>query len=76
MTNIIVAPPSRSSEAIRRAGFWCLLAGIVGVAQAAVVLAWPHQVSSARFSYPFDASWHVVAQATFFLQHLPLALAH
>ena len=28
-----------------------------------------------RYSYPFTASWYVVAQATFFLQHLPLVLA-
>jgi hypothetical protein len=40
-----------------------------------VLLAWPHQVDPARYSFPFTAGWYVLAQATFFLQHLPLAVA-
>ncbi len=54
---------------------WCVAAGLVGVAQGAAVLAWPHQVHDSRYSFPFTASWYVIAQATFFLQHLPLAVA-
>jgi hypothetical protein len=59
---------------VRTAGAWCLAAGLVGVAQAAVVLAWPKQVSIDRFSYPFTSTGFVVAQATFALQHIPLAI--
>jgi hypothetical protein len=32
-------------------------------------------VDETRYSFPFTAAGHVVAQATFFLQHLPLAVA-
>ena len=46
----------------------------MGVAQAALVLAWPKQVSVDRFSYPFTSTGYVVAQATFALQHVPLAI--
>jgi hypothetical protein len=66
---------STAAMGLRRQGRWCVAAGLVGVAQCAVILAWPHQVSGARFSFPFTATWFVVAQATFFLQHLPLAVA-
>ena len=59
---------------VRTAGAWCLAAGLVGVAQAALVLAWPKQVSVDRFSYPFTSTGFVVAQATFALQHVPLAI--
>jgi hypothetical protein len=60
---------------LARAGRWCFAAGIVGVVQGAAVLAWPDQVTDGRYSFPFNATWYVIAQATFFLQHLPLAVA-
>jgi len=47
----------------------------VGAAQAAVLLAWPEQVSEDRYSYPFTAGGHVLAQVSVFLQHLPLLIA-
>ena len=59
---------------VHTAGAWCAAAGLVGVAQAALVLAWPKQVSVDRFSYPFTSTGYVVAQATFALQHIPLAI--
>jgi hypothetical protein len=59
---------------VHTAGAWCLAAGLVGAAQAALVLAWPKQVSADRFSYPFSSTGFVVAQATFALQHVPLAI--
>lgn len=68
-----LAHPTRA--AVARAGGWCLAAGVVGVAQALGVLAWPHQVAETRFSFPFTAAGHVIAQATFLLQHLPLLAA-
>lgn len=54
---------------ICRAGAWCLLGGLLGVGQVAVTLAWPHQVTEARFSYPFDSFWFVVAELTYAAQH-------
>jgi uncharacterized membrane protein YhaH (DUF805 family) len=76
MTNTMTVQAQPTvSTGLRRRGRWCLVAALVGIAQGAAVLAWPHQVSDARFSFPFTASWFVVAQATFFLQHLPLAVA-
>ena len=59
---------------VHTAGAWCLAAGLVGVAQAALLLVWPKQVSVDRFSYPFTSAGFVVAQATFALQHIPLAI--
>ena len=59
---------------VHPAGAWCAAAGLVGAAQAALVLAWPKQVSVDRFSYPFTSTGYVVAQATFALQHVPLAI--
>jgi hypothetical protein len=74
MTTLTTAAPiPRTAKRIRTAGAWCLGAGLVGVAQAAVVLSWTHQVTGDRFSYPFTAMWFDLAQATFALQHLPLA---
>ncbi len=63
------------ARTVARAGRWCFVAGLVGVAQGAVVLAWPDQVGDGRYSFPFTATWYVIAQATFFGQHLPLAVA-
>lgn len=69
-TTTLTATPT--TRPVRRAGAWCLAAGIVGAVQAGIVLAWPEQVPEARFSYPFSSLGFGVAQASFFLQHLPL----
>ncbi len=73
-TTIASVQPARQQDLARR-GRWCVVAGLVGLAQGAAVLVWPRQVGEGRYSFPFSASWHVVAQATFFLQHLPLVAA-
>ena len=74
-----VARPASLHESslttVRTAGQWSLVAGVIGAIQAAAILAWPHQVPEARFSFPFTATGHVIAQSTFFLQHLPLVVA-
>ena len=57
---------------IRRAGAWCLGGGLLGAAEGCVTLAWPHQVSDDRFSYPFNALWFFVAEASYALQHMLL----
>lgn len=64
-----------SQRGVARAGAWCLGAGLVGAVQAAVLLGWPEQVAEDRYSYPFTAGGHVLAQVSFFLQHLPLVIA-
>jgi hypothetical protein len=42
------------------------------MAQAATLLAWPHQVSESLFRYPMTTAWFVVAQLSFAAQHLML----
>lgn len=66
--------PTTTSRSVRQAGVWCLGAGLVGAAQAIVMLAWAPQVSDDRYSYPFTGFGFVVAQTSFFLQHLPLVV--
>ena len=61
-----------SNRILRRVGLWCLGAGLAGAVQGAIVLAWPPQVPDTRFSYPFHDTGYVIAQLSFFLQHLPL----
>jgi hypothetical protein len=65
-----VARPT--SHDIRRAGAWCLGGGLLGVAQAAALLAWPHQVSESMFRYPLTTGWFITAQLSFAAQHLML----
>lgn len=50
----------------------CFWAGLVGFAQAVAVIAMPTSVSDERYSFPFTEGGYVVAQVSFFLQHLPL----
>lgn len=64
--------PTSTPRSVRRAGAWCLAAGIIGAAQAAIILAWSPQVTDDRFSYPFGDVEYGVAQSSFFVQHLPL----
>jgi hypothetical protein len=59
---------------VHRAGVWCAAAGLLGVAQGGVLLAWPPQVPATQYSYPFDGAAFVVAQTSFAVQHLLLVL--
>jgi hypothetical protein len=70
----VTAQPTYEDDLTRR-GRWCIAAALIGIGQGAAVLAWPHQVDNARFSFPLSTGWYVVAQGTFFLQHLPLIAA-
>ncbi|MBA2560768.1 MAG: hypothetical protein H0V07_12970 [Propionibacteriales bacterium] len=63
-----VATPRR----VRRLGAWCLAGGLLGAAEGVITLAWPHQVTEERFSYPFDAFWFVIAELSYAAQHLML----
>jgi hypothetical protein len=68
------SPTGTGTARTRVAGLWCLAAALLGVAQAAVILGWPEQVGDDRYSYPFTPAWYTTAQASFAVQHLPLAL--
>lgn len=61
-----------TAQGVRRAGAWCLAGALLGVAQAALLLAWPHQVSESMFRYPMTTGWFVAAQLSFAAQHLML----
>ena len=61
-----------TGHGLRRAGVWCLAGGLLGVAQAATLLAWPHQVSESMFRYPMTTGWFIAAQLSFAAQHLML----
>jgi len=56
----------------KTAGGICLVGGIVGAAQAVVMLVVSPAVSDDRYSYPFDSTGYAVAQSSFFVQHLLL----
>lgn len=61
-----------SNERRRLWGRVCLWAGVIGAVQGVILAAVPAQVDSDRWSYPFDVTGHVVAQVSFFVQHLGL----
>lgn len=65
-------PSPRTYLRVRRAGAWCLGAGLLGAAQGLAILTWPPDVSVDRYSYPFTATGFLLAQISFFVQHLPL----
>lgn len=50
----------------------CLWGGLIGFVQAIAVLAIPASTTEDRYSFPFTETGHVIAQLSFFLQHLPL----
>lgn len=58
-----------ATRRVRRAGAWCLVGGLLGIAGVIVTLAWPHQVTEEWFSYPFDAFWFVIAELSYAAQH-------
>jgi hypothetical protein len=73
MTAITSSTVARTTgSGVPRAGAWCLAGGLLGVAQAATLLAWPHQVSESMFRYPMTTGWFITAQLSFAAQHLML----
>ena len=72
-TNDTLARPYRT-RTVRVAGRLFFYAGLVGMIQAVVVIGWPRDVPSSRYSYPFNATDFVIAQLTFFAQDIPLVL--
>lgn len=65
-------PSAAMTSTTSRSARLCLWGGLIGAAQAVVLLLLPPAVGPDRFSHPFDATGHVVAQLTFAAQHLLL----
>jgi hypothetical protein len=63
-----------STRSVRPAGAWCLAGGLLGAAEGLAMLAWSPQVSDDSFSYPFNDLWYVIAQTSFFVQHVLLVV--
>jgi hypothetical protein len=72
-TNEILARPSRTRTVVV-AGRLFLLGGVLGVIAVVVMIGWPRDVPSSRYSYPFTANDFVIAQLALFVQGLPLLL--
>jgi hypothetical protein len=66
------APGQTAPRDTRRLGAVTIASGALGVLCAAGVLLTPPMVPVTRFSYPFDASWFVVTQLLFAVQHLAM----
>jgi hypothetical protein len=72
-TNETLARPSRIRP-VALPGRLLLVGGLLGMIVAVVIIGWPHDVPSSRFSYPFTANDFVIAQLALFVQGLPLML--
>ncbi|WP_250036104.1 hypothetical protein [Paractinoplanes maris] len=55
---------------LRTLGLITVIASLIGAACAVAVLAWPPQVGTDWYSYPFDATGYAVAQSFFALHHI------
>jgi hypothetical protein len=55
---------------LRVSGLVGAVSGVLGAALALAIIFWPPMVGQDRFSYPFDASWFVLAQLLFAVQHV------
>jgi hypothetical protein len=64
--------PVGSASARRVLAASCLIGGLLGAASGVAMAATPPMVGQERFSYPFDTTWHVVAELFFAVQHLAL----
>jgi hypothetical protein len=70
LMSIRVSTPARSSAGeapvasgrIRALGLVCAVGGLLGAASVVPMLAVPPMVGPDRFSYPFDAGWHIAAE--------------
>jgi hypothetical protein len=70
-------PSASTASRLRTYGLVGAVSSFVGAVCAVAIIAWNPTVDETRFSYPFDATWYVIAQSFFALQHigmLPLFL--
>jgi hypothetical protein len=64
--------PIAAAGRLRTYGLVGTGASIVGAISAVLIIAVDPMVAQERFSYPLDATWYVVAQVFFCLQHLAM----
>ena len=69
-----LAGPASDQAFVKRAGFMCLWAGLLGAASGVFLAVVPSQVDNRLYSYPLDAAPFAAIQVFFFLQHLALLL--
>jgi hypothetical protein len=55
---------------LRTLGLVTVIASVIGALSAATIIAWPAQVTSDWYSYPFTATGYAVAQSFFAVHHL------
>lgn len=72
MTVHAALAPARTDGAVRAAGWWCLVAGLLGAASGIWLAVVAPQVADDRYSYPLDAGGFTAIQVFFFIQHLGL----
>lgn len=72
MTVHAVAAPVRTDGAVSSAGWWCLVAGLLGAACGIWLTVVAPQVAVDRYSYPLDSEAFTAIQVFFFIQHLGL----
>ena len=71
MTTLTRSPATRTNaRRLRVSGLVGAASGVLGTAFALAIIFWPPMVGQDRFSYPFDASWFVLAQLLFAVQHV------
>ena len=61
-----------SPRTLRAIGWLTIVSALVGTALALVIIAWPHQVATSRWSFPFDASAYTAFQVSFFVHDVTL----
>lgn len=71
-TTTITTTAPRPDHRIHRLGLVCFVGGLLGAASVVPMLALPPMVGPDRFSFPFDPTWHIVAETFFAVQHLML----
>lgn len=72
MTTITTRTAAGRAGRLRTLGTVTVAAGLLGAASAVAVIAWPEQVTTDHYSYPFNAAGYTVAQVWFAGQHLGL----
>lgn len=72
MTVHAVPAAEHAVGAVRSAGRWCLVAGLLGAASGIWLAVVTPQVADVRYSYPLDSGAFTAIQVFFFVQHLGL----
>ena len=63
---------AHTPRTLRAVGWLTIVSALVGTALALVIIGWPHQVPTSRWSFPFDAPAYTAFQVSFFLHDVTL----